>query len=239
MAGMSDYLRKLWNRPNYAIIVLIVKKGDICLGMPWLLCGASAGPAVPWVGLALWQSQQAGCNGRLGGALVPTVVLTLSLHHMLPMTCKGTHSKRIHPTPSPTAADVLPHLVLWQRVCPSSASSPASSGRSSSHVNIRAAKMAGLRSHEAGSGQGWGPGPLAPHPFRLSSGLLPQPPARTRPSPGSQRACSAQWRRRVSEIPWLRSCPLLFQAPSLREAVYFSPLIFIYAEHKTWRLMHN
>lgn len=26
MVGMSNYLRRLWNRPNYAIIVLIVKK---------------------------------------------------------------------------------------------------------------------------------------------------------------------------------------------------------------------
>lgn len=29
MVSMSNYLRKLWNRPNYALIVLIVKEGYI------------------------------------------------------------------------------------------------------------------------------------------------------------------------------------------------------------------
>lgn len=29
MVSMSNYLRKLWNGPNYALIVLIVKEGYV------------------------------------------------------------------------------------------------------------------------------------------------------------------------------------------------------------------
>lgn len=146
--------------------------------------------------------------------------------------------------------------------------SPASLGRSSSRAKIHAAKMAGPSQRRGPrNGRvlaamrralGWGEGgtPGSPGPFQPSSGLgagrrcrrlnarcrhhAPLPPGRALEH--KERAPlndAGSFQKSRGFAPACFFFFFFFQAPSLREAVYFSPLIFIYAEHKTWRLMHN
>lgn len=176
MAGMSNYLRKLWNRPNYAVIVLIVKKGDICLGMPLFLHSARKGATLRAWARCFCEALAEQPEGRPCWQAVRCV--RASSRRGTEPLLHSEGNTRWHPEQRcQPRHQQCPHGPTFD------STSPASLGRSSSRAKIHAAKMAGpskwqgprngraLAATKWALGQGEGGTPGSPGPFQPSLGL--------------------------------------------------------------------